>query len=368
MKRMLVVSRSIPAHGDTGGMEQMAWDMAGHLADRWQVRVLTTPVPGRPQAFEEDGLQVVTVPGARPGRYGWRWWLGTARHDPDADVVLSVSSGATTMSLTHRRPAYVFQAHGTALSELEGMVRVRPRLWPLKAVRLAYWLLVDRFTYRRMGTVIAASEQVAKHLRRAPYRGVWRSAELVVIPNGVSVHDNRRIYERRPDIVAVTVSRLTRQKGVDRAIAALPHAGADVQLLIVGAGPEEAALRRQASDLGVSHRVQFAGHLMTEEVADALAAGDVFVFPARNVEREALPLSVLEALASGLPVIVPKGSAWPEDLTELLRFTAVDDPAELGKAITVPLVDGPRPSRLPSRYTSEAVAAQYDEIIRRWTS
>lgn len=361
--KLLVVVRSIPAHGDTGGMERQAWDLARHLADEWQVTVLTTPVPGRPASFVDDGLAVATVPAAKPGRYGWRWWVGSACYRPDAEVVLSVSAGATTMSLLHRGQPYVFQAHGTALSELEGMVRVRPRLWPLKAARLACWLAVDGATYRRMGTVIAAGEQVAAHLRRRPYRRALRHAQLVVIPNGVPVYDHKRRAELSPDIVAITVSRLTRQKGVDRCIAALPHAPSNVKLLIVGAGPEEAALRQQAEDFEVADRVTFAGLLEERDVAIALAAADVFVFPVRNPEREGLPMAVLEALASGLPVIVPTASSWPDDLTPLFDFVDVGDATALGKALDVPPAPAPRVSRLPERYTAESSGRAYARLL-----
>src|SRR4051812_35365911 len=91
-RRLFVVSRSVPAHAGSGGMERLAWDIVLGLRDRWSVEVLTTPVPGRAESFVEDGVQVRTVPRARPGRYSLRWWLGTARdrHAQNSDVVLSI--------------------------------------------------------------------------------------------------------------------------------------------------------------------------------------------------------------------------------------------------------------------------------------
>lgn len=366
--KLLLVSRSIPMHAGTGGMERVSWDLAKALDSTMSVEVLTTSVPGQPSSFTHEGVQVTTVPNTRPGRYSPAWWIGTARfaRAKSFDAVMSVSGGATAMIHCQRGPRYTFQAHGTALGELKNALRVRSRLWPLKVLRYAYWTGLDSFTYRRVDKVVAASEQVAGFLRRWPYAGAWRKTELQVIQNAVDAgffaHSDARRSQVRlrfayssHETVAITVSRLDVQKGVDRVIRAITSRSNRLNLLVGGAGPEAGSLKRISDS-----RISFLGDLDREGVRDALTAADVFVLPVRNFAREALPLSVLEALSAGLPVIVPLDSNWPADIVPLLHFVDVSDEEALYEAIEIHGGDSSsRVSRLPRGYSLDQWASQY---------
>lgn len=99
-----------------------------------------------------------------------------------------------------------------------------------------------------------------------------------------------------------SVGRLVRIKGVDYAIRAMPdilRANAKAHLVIIGSGPEEAALKQLAAELGVTRHVTFAG--FRRDIADCMRAFDCFVSASLS---EGLGLNVLEAMASGLPAIV----------------------------------------------------------------
>ena len=78
------------------------------------------------------------------------------------------------------------------------------------------------------------------------------------------------------------------------------------KLILIGGGKEEGYLREQTENLGITDKVIFTGWI--QNVCDYLAAGDIFVFPSLF---EGLPVSVLEAQASGLPCIISK--AVPEE-------------------------------------------------------
>lgn len=94
------------------------------------------------------------------------------------------------------------------------------------------------------------------------------------------------------------VGRLSPEKRVDwllPVLDALPH----VRLAIVGDGPARPQLER----LFTHHRVHFTGYLSGLDLAAAYASSDIFVFPGAN---ETLGNVVLEAMASGLPVIAPR--------------------------------------------------------------
>jgi glycosyltransferase involved in cell wall biosynthesis len=107
--------------------------------------------------------------------------------------------------------------------------------------------------------------------------------------------------------VLLAVARLTGQKGIDVAIRALAELPADTVLVVLGEGPERAALVRQARELGVEARVFLLGRV--PDVAAWLGRATILVHPAR---WEGFGLGVLEAMLAGLPVVATDVSALPE--------------------------------------------------------
>lgn len=97
----------------------------------------------------------------------------------------------------------------------------------------------------------------------------------------------------------VSVGALIERKGQRYAIEALP-ALPDATLVLIGRGEDEAALRAQASALGVADRVRFTGPLPATEIADWLRAADAMVLPTRS---EGVANAWVEALACGTPVV-----------------------------------------------------------------
>ncbi|HTE38782.1 MAG TPA: glycosyltransferase [Reyranella sp.] len=152
-------------------------------------------------------------------------------------------------------------------------------------------------------------------LRRAtvvvPSRLLWRIAteiwrlpqsRLRLVPNGVDLARFAAAGPPRADarpVVIGTVAALRPEKNIARLIRALARLRAAVpaRLVIVGDGPERAALEALAAAEGVGGQVEFAGHHTNP--APLYASFDIF---ALSSDTEQMPLSVLEAMASGLPV------------------------------------------------------------------
>jgi glycosyltransferase involved in cell wall biosynthesis len=107
--------------------------------------------------------------------------------------------------------------------------------------------------------------------------------------------------------VLLSVARLTDQKGIDVAIRALAELPSETVLVVLGEGPERAALVRLARDLGLESRVFLLGRV--PDVAAWLRRATVLVHPAR---WEGFGLGVLEAMLAGLPVVATNVSALPE--------------------------------------------------------
>ena len=102
------------------------------------------------------------------------------------------------------------------------------------------------------------------------------------------------------------VGRLVSSKGFGAAVDALQRLPSDVQLVLVGEGPQRSELEARSGG-----RVRFLGPLPPDKVAEACRACDVFVLPS---EREGWPNVVTEALASGLPVVATRVGGVPEIL------------------------------------------------------
>ena len=109
------------------------------------------------------------------------------------------------------------------------------------------------------------------------------------------------------------VARQERAKGagtVIRSLALLRRQFPQVKLEIVGEGSAIPEFKRMAVAEGVGDRVDFAGKLNHEQVLHRLQAADLFVFP--TTSSDGFPKAVLEALATGLPVVATRVSVLPQ--------------------------------------------------------
>ena len=191
---------------------------------------------------------------------------------------------------------------------------------------------------RFLRTVGGAGEALALRRAAAVVTLTDRLAGLVsgvaadrihVIPSGTRVFD---AAAGGPTGV-LFLGRLHRQKGVDTLIRALPLLPPDVTVMLVGDGPERAALRRLTADLGVADRVTVTGFVLHDMVPGLLAGADVVVMPSRYEE---LGTALVEAMAAGRPVVASRVGGIPELVRDGVDGLLVppDDPAALAKAIT----------------------------------
>ena len=173
----------------------------------------------------------------------------------------------------------------------------------------------------------------------------------------------------KPSLVPLilSVGRLREKKGLDtliHACALLLGRGTPFRCEIVGYGEEQPRLARLISELGLADHVQLSGKLARDEVLGRYARAAVYVQPSRiaaDGDRDGIPNVLLEAMATGVPVVATKVSGIPE-LVQHERTGLLIEPdaaGELADAITR-LLDEPRLCRELAAAARHSVTTNFD--------
>jgi glycosyltransferase involved in cell wall biosynthesis len=159
---------------------------------------------------------------------------------------------------------------------------------------------------------------VSEYIRRRVLALGFPEARTRVHYIGVDTETIRPRGQHSARPMILHVARLVEKKGTVDLIAAFARVAtkiADAELVIVGEGPLEAALRRQAKELGVTPTVRFLGTLPHAEVLDLLGQAWLLALPsvkARSGDAEGLGMVLLESAASGVPVVACQHGGIPE--------------------------------------------------------
>lgn len=215
------------------------------------------------------------------------------------DLVLTYNWGAMDAVLAHTVFAQALALpplihHEDGFNEDEAQ-RLKPSRGWFRRVALA----------RAQGLVVPSArlEQVAREVWRQP------RARLHRIVNGIPVAAYGRpcapdalprVVKRPGELWLGTLAGLRAVKNLPRLVRACAGLPEPWQLVIVGEGPEREAIRRQAADLGIGHRVHLPGF-----VADPATVLGLFDLFALSSDSEQFPISVVEAMAAGLAVAAP---------------------------------------------------------------
>lgn len=174
--------------------------------------------------------------------------------------------------------------------------------------------LGSAFEWRFTSAAVIVSDAAGKTLRLPAHAG-----RLIVVRNGIAAaeanvkqrQDVRAEFGAGDACVGILVARIDGRKGhgtLLKSLSALNEPAGGIRVWIVGDGPARAAAETQAARLGLGQdRVRFLGR--RSDIDRLLEGADFFVLPS---DIEGLPMSILEAMAHGLPIIASNVGGVPE--------------------------------------------------------
>lgn len=297
--------------GGVGGAAQHLRLLCRGLSERgFDVVFLSLPPHSIAEAISAMGIQTVRAGSFREA-LTWlsRSGRGYIRHVHGTRALLvGLAAGGVLVRTVH---SFIEQDYASPW-----------RRWPA--------LLLDRWSFRRARLIITVSQALAVHLahRGCPPR------RIVTIHNGVTPPPPAKARETilaeagwpEDVLLLFMAARLHPLKGVDRAVAVLPHIPS-ARLLVFGEGPLRDELLRQAVEYGVAERLRLAG--FSPEVRAYLGGADCVLMPSR---QEGLPFTAVEAMAAGVPVVATDLPGLREALGDAAVYTT-GEPEDLARAV-----------------------------------
>lgn len=210
-------------------------------------------------------------------------------------------------------------------------------MWPFGRAVPRSWRIVapicERIAARWCDKIISVSDLGA---RDAAEFKIGNRFQVVSILNGIPDHSARAFLEHNKTLSCTMVARFTDFKDHATLLRAFALVKGDVRLKLVGEGETLMAARKLADDLGIRERVEFTGS--RGDVPEILQQTDIFVLASKT---ETLPISILEAMRAGLPVVASDVGGVSEEVIDgetgiLVRPGRVDD---LGRALNKLLAD-----------------------------
>jgi glycosyltransferase involved in cell wall biosynthesis len=193
---------------------------------------------------------------------------------------------------------------------------------------------ISKTLLQNSSTVIALSENMKREMNI-----ICKKDDIVILPNGVELEKFQDIYpkEQKNTIkkTIIFVGSLRPIKGIEYLIKAMKIMAEklpDTNLLIVGDGPEREELKTLVQELNLQNSISFAGKVTNEQIPKYMAQADLFVLPSLS---EGFTLVVVEAMASGLPIITTNVRGLPEIVKngENRFIFKPEDPKDLAEKI-----------------------------------
>jgi glycosyltransferase involved in cell wall biosynthesis len=344
-----------------GGLELHLHDLARALAARGHAAEVICTVPG---PAEWQGVRVHRLEGRQTGP------VGTMRRRVES-VGRVLRAGTFDVVHCHSAISPLAQT-GTYVARTLGLPSVLTEHSVLRPVGTVALRAADRlWGWGRWPDVLSAVSDYVQ----ADLRGATGRDDVVVLRPGL----DPAAWPVRPELPAqplvTSALRFTRRKRPQVIVAAAPRILAGLppalrpRFLIMGDGRERARLTAQVERLGLTGAVDLPGFVSHEDVAAALVRSSVFVLPS---DKEACPVSVLQARCAGIPVVSFDNGGIHEVLGDGTQGFVVDSVAAFAERVIQLLRDpglqeqmGRRARDGIERFSWDRVVAEHVDVYRR---
>lgn len=289
--------------GETGGSKSQLLALIGRLQKNYQVKLVCLLEGPVAQEARKLGYQVKVFPMKAIFDLRAVFWLKSFITKEAVDLVHTHGVRANfcgRLAAQWAGKAIVTTVHSSTRHDY------------VDSVKRHFYTSFDNLTLGMAHRLIAVSGALAQELRE---RGAAQD-KVVIIPNGIELALFESVYRqaKQPlagtDAVVGTIGRMVGvkdQKTFLAAAAIVLKASPKTRFYLVGDGPLREELELQAKNLGLAEQITFTG--FRRDIPELMAKMDVFVLSSL---MEGLPITLLEAMALGRPVVVTKVGGMPE--------------------------------------------------------
>jgi len=356
MKIAILTPLFPPKH--IGGLEIAAYNIAKHLAKKHEVYVITSIDKGLPKESTEVGFYVhrfktSNIPIIRTVLYYIKSFFIIREINPDivhVQTIFLALSGLLVKKFLHK--PYIVYGRGSDVYFS----------WRFKN-------LISKPILKNADAVIALTGDMKREIRGICNRDVF------IIPNGIdlerfenlSKEDLRNKLEIKEENIILFVGTLRLVKGVRYLIEAMKtitDKNKNSRLFIVGDGEERKYLEDLVRNLSLEKCVTFIGKVPNDEIPKYMAASDVFVLPSLS---EGFPVTVVEAMASGLPIVATTIRGLPEIIKDGKNGFLVEpkNPEQIAEKVLLLLENDELRERISEKNKEKAKGYSWEAVIEK---
>ncbi len=228
--------------------------------------------------------------------------------------------------------------------------------------------------YNRCDLVTIPSENLKKEL--VEY-GLYKPTKIISnhVPGDVFRPLLKEECKKKFSIAGKAVlifGRIAREKSLDVALKVYKEVSArsDARLIFVGDGPYKEGVEKKVKEMGLESRTRFLGVLRGEQLVEAINACEIFLMTSTSENQ---PMSMLQAMASGLPVVIANAGGSPEYVEEgesghIVESSNIkvfaDRVLELLQNEELAQKMGERGRAISLQFSPEKITAQFEEIYK----
>jgi len=218
--------------------------------------------------------------------------------------------------------------------------------------------------YNKADSIITPTETIKKLIKE---KGITKP--IKVISNGIIKFTPKKEYKTKHSLLHF--GRISYEKKVDiilKAIHLLKKTMQDIQLTIIGDGPDMKRLKKMTKELMLENNVTFKGWIKNKDLQKEIIKHDVFI-TASTMETQGI--AILESMACGLPIIGVNKYAIPELITDNGYLAEPDNPEDMATGIVKVLRDknikklGENSIRIANKHKIENTIKKLEELYTK---